>query len=638
VVRAIVGGCESLNSVCAHATASGGCTTAPNFAGLATVTNGGTANCALNLAWPAATPVCPSTTVKYNVYRSTTPGFTPGSANRRTSCVNGLTFSDTTVNSGTSYYYKVRAEDSTTGNAGPCNTGNEDTNLVEKSGAAFGPTSTTVTDDVESGGGYWNTSGGTGANVWNIVTTMSNSPTHSWFVADPDVVTDQPLATIAAGNIPAAFVMSFFHRFNTEASGTPTLGYDGHVLEYSLDGTTWVDILAGTGPIPANPARITQNGYNRTISPNFMSPLAGRMAWSGDNLAFQEVRVDMADFASQNVFLRFRFASDISVADVGVWIDDITFRAPGACSTAENVAPFALAVDTPGNGVLQPSETAIVAPTWRNTGAAPITLTGTATNFTGPAGPTYTITDSSAIYGPIGVASNGTCSTGGDCYGVNVTAATRPSVHWDSTILETVTPTSTIKNWTLHVGDSFTDVPASNIFYRFVETLLHKGVTGGCTATTYCPSAATTRDQMAVFVLVSKEGAGYTPAACTTPVFGDVPANSPFCRFIEELARRGVVSGCGGGNYCPTAAATREQMAVFVLRTLDPALNPPACGTPVFNDVPASSPFCRWIEELARRGVVSGCGGGNYCPTAAVTRDQMGVFLSVTFGLVLYGV
>jgi hypothetical protein len=57
----------------------------------------------------------------------------------------------------------------------------------------------------------------------------------------------------------------------------------------------------------------------------------------------------------------------------------------------------------------------------------------------------------------------------------------------------------------------------------------------------------------------------------------------------------------------------------------------------VYADVPASSPFCPWIEELTRRGVVSGCGGGNYCPGASVTREQMGVFLTVTFGLALYG-
>jgi hypothetical protein len=57
----------------------------------------------------------------------------------------------------------------------------------------------------------------------------------------------------------------------------------------------------------------------------------------------------------------------------------------------------------------------------------------------------------------------------------------------------------------------------------------------------------------------------------------------------------------------------------------------------MFADVPASSAFCRWIEELARRSVVNGCGGGNYCPTATVTREQMSVFIGVTFGLTLYG-
>ena len=178
---------------------------------------------------------------------------------------------------------------------------------------------------------------------------------------------------------------------------------------------------------------------------------------------------------------------------------------------------------------------------------------------------------------------------------------------------------------------------ATSSFYRFVEIIFHQGVTGGCANDLYCPTNATTREQMAAFVLVAKEGAGYDPPACGTPVFGDVPAGSPFCKFVEELVRRGVTTGCGGGNYCPQDPVTRAQMAVFVLLTLDPTINPPACTTPVFGDVPANDPFCRWIEELARRGVVTGCGQGNYCPTNAVTREQMSVFLSVTFGLTLYG-
>jgi hypothetical protein len=36
--------------------------------------------------------------------------------------------------------------------------------------------------------------------------------------------------------------------------------------------------------------------------------------------------------------------------------------------------------------------------------------------------------------------------------------------------------------------------------------------------------------------------------------------------------------------------------------------------------------------------VVAGCGNGNYCPANPVTREQMSVFITVTFGLTLYGI
>jgi S-layer family protein len=277
-----------------------------------------------------------------------------------------------------------------------------------------------------------------------------------------------------------------------------------------------------------------------------------------------------------------------------------------------------------------------MAPTWRNATATATAMTGTLSGFAGPAGPTYVVVDGAADYGTIAPGDSASC--GGDCYALRVTAASRPVRHWDATVTETVTPTSATKTWVLHIGGSFDDVPPASAFYRFVETILHRNITTGCGGTTYCPAASTTREQMAVFVLAAREPSGFLPPACgAVPMFADVPVTSPFCRWVEELARRGVIGGCGGGNYCPSSPATREQMAVFVLRTLDPALDPPACGTPVFADVPASSPFCRWIEELARRGVVTGCGGGNYCPAAAVSREQMSVFLTVTFGLTLYG-
>ena len=301
--------------------------------------------------------------------------------------------------------------------------------------------------------------------------------------------------------------------------------------------------------------------------------------------------------------------------------------------------PSALAVDTAGNRVLDPGETVVMTPSWRNVNGAAQTFGGALSAFTGPAGFTYTITDGTANYGTVANGAVGPCT---DCYGVQVSnPPTRPATHVDSSAWESITPDTQgqQKEWVLHIGRSFTDVPPTG-FYRFIETLLHNNITGGCTATTYCPLSNTTRDQMSVFVLVAKEGAGYVPQACSgTPMFADVPITNPFCRFIEELARRGVVGGCGGGNYCPTQTVNRDTMAVFVLRTLEPTLTPPPCAPPnLFLDVPETSPFCRWVEELANRAIVTGCGGGNYCPTAPVTREQMGVFISATFGLTLYGI
>jgi len=185
-----------------------------------------------------------------------------------------------------------------------------------------------------------------------------------------------------------------------------------------------------------------------------------------------------------------------------------------------------------------------------------------------------------------------------------------------------------------NVQVDFLDVPPTHGFHAQVTTLARNQVTNGCGGGNYCPDDSVTREQMAVFLLLSKEGAAYSPPACTTPMFGDVPCTSIYARWINELARRGVTTGCGGGNYCPTAAVTRDQMAVFLLVTKEGSgYNPPACTTPVFGDVPCSSGFARWINELARRGITGGCGGGNYCPTAPNTRGQMAVFLVSTFGL-----
>jgi hypothetical protein len=138
---------------------------------------------------------------------------------------------------------------------------------------------------------------------------------------------------------------------------------------------------------------------------------------------------------------------------------------------------------------------------------------------------------------------------------------------------------------------------------------------------------------MAVFLLRAKEGPFFTPPACTSPLFGDVPCSHPFAAWINELASRNITAGCGAGNYCPESSVSRQEMAVFLIRAASPGFTPPACGSPMFGDVSCSSIFAIWIHELVNRNVTAGCGGGNYCPTSPVTREQMAVFLVRNFGL-----
>jgi S-layer family protein len=59
----------------------------------------------------------------------------------------------------------------------------------------------------------------------------------------------------------------------------------------------------------------------------------------------------------------------------------------------------------------------------------------------------------------------------------------------------------------------------------------------------------------------------------------------------------------------------------------------PPPGTATYNDVPPTHLFYQYVEALAAAGITAGCGGGNFCPDAAVTRGQMAVFLSRALGL-----
>ncbi len=323
--------CASAQGNCSSALATGTCALSPTFAGLTSAASAGNSSCAINLNWSAGSGNCGAgSNVRYNIYRSTTPGFTPAPANRLVTCSTATSLQDIDVNPGQALHYAVRAEDlGASPAAGQCG-GVEETNVVIRTAAAFGPDNITFSDNVESGSANWTTSGtGTVGANFAIVNTASSSPTMSWFAPDPAGISDRMLTLANPLNLAAGTnaVLEFSHRYVTE----PT--YDGGVLEYSIDGgATWVDILAANGTVPANAQRFLAVGYTGPLSTGFSSPLSGRQAWSGNSQSFVTTRVSLADFGGQTLRLRFRFATDTTVAATGWWIDDIRTIEGSACA------------------------------------------------------------------------------------------------------------------------------------------------------------------------------------------------------------------------------------------------------------------------------------------------------------------
>jgi len=146
----------------------------------------------------------------------------------------------------------------------------------------------------------------------------ADTPPNAAFIDDPAVVSDKRLDSFQFDLFESAdAVLTFRHNFNLEASSVDTnLGYDGGVLEISYDGgNTFQDILEAGG-------FFVMGGYNRTISTDRGSPIAGRQAWSGDSEGFITTVVIVGNNQTQTR-LRWRMASDSTGAGEGWRVDAV---------------------------------------------------------------------------------------------------------------------------------------------------------------------------------------------------------------------------------------------------------------------------------------------------------------------------
>ena len=196
----------------------------------------------------------------------------------------------------------------------------------------------------------------------------ADTPPNAAFIDDPAVVSDKRLDSLPLFLFPASFSLTFRHNFNLEASNEdPNLGFDGGVLEISTDGgNTFQDILAAGGSF-------VMGGYNRTISTDRGSPIAGRQAWSGNSEGFITTVVNLPFIFAGNSRLRWRMASDTGGSNEGWRVDTVNIAgcAPVPCPSPTPSAtppisptPTATASSTPtATPSVTPTATATATPT-----------------------------------------------------------------------------------------------------------------------------------------------------------------------------------------------------------------------------------------------------------------------------------
>ena len=448
------------------------------------------------------------------------------------------------------------------------------------------------------------------------------------------------------------------------------------------DGSTWVFVANGSGTsglrlsvtngVPALAGQWTKGGAS--FSPlvangilygagtgvlRALSPVTGDPLWS-DTSSVGSIHWESPVVANGFVYLadgaRHLTAWAPSLFPVSIAVDS-----EAASGTSSNV-----------DRILEPGESVEIAPSWKNNGASPAAPTGTLTAFTGPGGASYTVGDASASYVSIQAGGTGSCQGGAaGCYRVAVSnPATRPAAHWDATATETLSDGS-VHDWTVHIGRSFSDVPADQPFYAFVETLWHGGVTAGCGTGTFCPGDTVTRGQMAAFVARSEAGGDanvppigqvpgvgrYACGAGGNSLFSDLSPTDVFCPHVHWLAAAGQSFGCTEqpsiqSTWCPSVAVDRGGLARILARAMagsDDGVpskrSDPGNGrgydctnglANAFSDVPDSNGLCRYIYFIWSNGVIDGFGDGTYGPGLPVSRDQMAKFLVNAFALTPY--
>jgi hypothetical protein len=108
---------------------------------------------------------------------------------------------------------------------------------------------------------------------------------------------------------------------------------------------------------------------------------------------------------------------------------------------------------------------------------------------------------------------------------------------------------------------TFSDVPASDAFYQYVETAYAHGIISGYEDGTFRPGNNVTRGQLSKIVVLSRVWTLTCPQA---PTFSDVLPNDPFYCYVETAHAHGIISGYEDNTFRPAGNALRAQISKIV--------------------------------------------------------------------------
>ena len=187
-------------------------------------------------------------------------------------------------------------------------------------------------------------------------------------------------------------------------------------------------------------------------------------------------------------------------------------------------------------------------------------------------------------------------------------------------------------------SDGFTD-DDGHLSEQAFDALAELGVLDGteCSQGRICPGDPIPRWVVAVWLVRVVDGGN--PAPADASLFADVDPQEWWAPFPGRLSRLGITTGCSAepARFCPDRPVTRAQMAVLLVRAFDlaPVATAAESAAPAFVDIEDS--FARrHIGALAAAGITGGCSTDplRFCPSTAVTRGQMALFLARATGLV----